>query len=293
MRLGDPKRALSWLGGGLICGTGVLVGILYLHPSRSHARNFGEWAHGQLNAARRARCEEPGKRPNSPRAYAAAFEVKIDGIRPSSKMAEVRPTPPAGPRARLSDLIVVVAVWTNVAFFRRKAEPTTLDAVEVGNAIPKERIPALGAEAKLLRIEYGTSPFRVVFEARGEVVTFRVAPHEGLSPGASDASAEAVPERMGGDRFCSSLGEFLQLIFTEPERGSRLATFTPKGVRIMRGPTTGPIRRGDLITRINDVPIRDRLQILSHFKRHPLKAGSCIRVEAVRCGRVIIQTLRI
>ncbi len=327
MHIRDLKQILWWLGGGLLICTGVLVVVIFLNPSTSFKREFSKFAADQVSLARKVDQEQHAASAGFEDIYGATYEVKIDGIAPpppiapentkKEKIEENRP---------LSDFIEVVSLWTSVAFYKKKGIPS-LEEIQKGRDVPFEHAP-IKPLARLLRIEYTTTPFRVVFQVRDGEEVFLI-PREAVLLGRREEKVASLGgEPYGGpgglvqpqDRGSIvegvqrakddtiHLGKDVQdLIRTDPDRlfkdvawdvskhGIAIRQIT-KGSRVallnqQAGGTL--LREGDVVVSVNGVKVKSKAQIINHFRKNPVPPGGKVKVEMLRLGKPITQSFRV
>ncbi|MBN2489305.1 MAG: hypothetical protein JXQ29_00445 [Planctomycetes bacterium] len=325
MRITDLKQILWWLAAGLLICTGVLAGLIVLRPSRGHAGEFSRWAATQLAQARKVELGRQSASWDFRKTYAATYAVKIDGVAPPVEVPVYEEPTRTIEKARrpLADFIDVIALWTDVAFYRLKSRADRVEDVAVGKTIPPAHVPELGAEAKLLRIECARSPFRAVFLVHGAEEVFVIPQAAVLLDRVAQASAPAAEGDYRGPPGAVSplvrtvapvgikvsdrgveLGRDIQdMVSTDPESFFRDVAWdsTRQGiavVKIVKGSrldlllreTGGILQEGDVVARVNGVQVESKAQIINHFKQHPLKVGTPVVVEILRKGRTVTQT---
>ena len=330
MRINDLKQILWWLAGGLLICAGVLVGILVIQPIKSLFPKYGKWGELQMTEAAAVDDRKTTSDQEVEKSYGATYLTRIDGIEPEKPPPPppVEDDKPEKPEVQppLSDFLEVVAIWTNVAFYRPKGATARPDDVEVGGFIPSQKFPpGFKGYARLVRIDARESPFRAVFEANGKEEVFLV-PQEDviLKPGPDERVAtvadypgpaglvlpmerKAVPVgvKRGKDNSVVIGRDVQALISNDAEgflRGVAWDTHE-KGVAISKiAPGSrldmlnkqvggGVLRDGDVISSVNGVKVESKAQIINHFRENPVKAGSRIVVEIFRAreGRTITQ----
>jgi hypothetical protein len=327
MRITDLKQILWWLAGGLLICTGVLTGVILLQPSKGHAGQFSQWGADQLILARKVDVGRQSAGWDFRKTYDATYSVKIDGIAPPPEpAAETGPEKPVEVKKRpLSDFLDVVALWTDVVFYRLKSRPGELGEVEVGDTIPREQIPDLGGTAKLLRIEFHRSPFRAVFLVHGEEEVFLVA-QEGVilaQPAAAAVASEGdyrgpdglvppgvreVPppgikvtekgvEISGptADMFNNEYDSLFKDVAWDSTKQGIAVSAIRKGSRfdLLNREAGGVLRERDVVAKVNGVKVESPAQIVNHFRENPVPRGAPIVVELIRSGQTVTQTFRV
>lgn len=331
MRINDLKQILWWLAGGLLICAGVLVGILLIKPSKSLFPKYGKWSESQMVEATSVDDRKTSSDQDFEKSYSATYRVRIDGTEPEKPPPPPPKTEPKPDKSkvepRLSDFLEVVAIWTNVAFYRPKGVTARPDEVEVGGWIPSQKFPpGFKGYARLVRIDARESPFRAVFNANGKEEVFLV-PQEDviLKPGPEEQVAtladykgpaglvrpmvrKAVPVgvKRGKDNSVV-IGRDVQALISNDAEGflKGIAWDThEKGVaisRIQKGSRIdmlnkqvggGVLRDGDVISSVNGVKVESKAQIINHFRQNPVKSGARIVVEIFRAreGRTITQS---
>lgn len=330
MRVNDLKQILWWLAGGLLICAAVLVAILVVRPSKSRFRDYSLWAENR--AAESAAVDE--RRSNTSKdfqkEFGATYTTRIDGIEPEKPPPPPPPPPPPDPKPKvrppLSKFMDVVAIWTNVAFYRPKNARTRPEEVVVGKWIPGNALPGFKGDARLIRIDARESPFRAVFLANGKEEIFLVPqPAVILKPGPQEQVATLedytgpaglvtpIVRKVGpvgvkrGKDDDVIIGRDIQALISNDSEGflKDIAWDThPKGVaisKIREGSRIdmlnkelggGVLQDGDVIQSVNGVKVQSKAQIINHFRQNPVKPGSSIKVEIFRArqGRTIFQS---
>jgi len=324
MRMNDLKRIFWWLGGGLLIGSGALVAVVFfLKPDRSRARELSLHAERQMT---RARETDRGRRPEGldfKQTYGPAFKVKIDGIRPERPADDPTPVVDEARKreCKLADLIDVVGLWTRVAFYRLERDPTHVEAVEVGGTIPARHVPELVGEAQLTRIEFEGSPFRAVFDVNGREEAFVIVPDTVGLAGAGGPRPPAAPYLgpdgpvrplvrdippgsirldkhdgtivIGPDAACDWKRLLEGAVWdVAPTGGIALVKITPgSGADLLNARLGGLLKEGDVVLRVGGVEAKSRAQLINHFNRNRVPAGSKLDVVIRRYGRTFTRRI--
>ena len=327
MHIRDLKQILWWLSGGLLICTLVLVVVIFMNPSTSFKSRFSKFAGDQVVQARKVDQEHHAASAGFDSMYGATHELKIDGIAPpppvkrdkteEKKTEEIRP---------LSDYIEVVSLWTDMAFYKKKGS-SPLEEIQEGGDVPFKHAP-IKPPARLLRIDYRTTPFRVVFQVRDNEEIFLI-PREAVWLGHREEKVTSLggkpypgpdglvdPQSRGpivqgvsrGKDDSIQLGEDVQdLIRTDPDRFFKDVAWksTRHGIaiqKIVKGSRVAILnqqaggtilKEGDVVVSVNGVKVQSKSQIVNYFKQNPVKSGGLVRVEILRLGKPITQSFRV
>jgi len=325
MRVNDVKQILWWLSGGLLICIGVLVAVMFfLKPSRSHARVYGLYGEQQLTRARKPDQDRRSASRDFRTTYGATFSVKIDGTPPPRPVEPIKPVEAKTEKRefKLAEFIEVVALWTNVAFYRLKRDPGNVENVEevaVGENIPAEKVPEIEGKAKLVRIEFMDSPFRAVFDVNGKEEVFLIAqeavvlarrdpaeasaeeyrgPDGGVTPMGRTVATSGIQEKNGEFVLGPDVREMIKYDYNRflkdvawdvAPKGGIAVVKIRKGSRfdMLNGQAGGFIKEGDVIVSVGGVKVQSKSQIINHFKKNPVPSGTKLNVVISRYGRMI------
>lgn len=330
MRVTDLKQILWWLCGGLLVCSGLIVGYMIWKPHVSRQKLYSKIAASCVTKALSQKTEQQQSQQDFKR-YEATYGLKIDGIAPPPPPPPDRPVAKQPPPVKkqkypLSDFVVLTAIWTNGVFYRAKTGAPTKHGLRVGEEMPKEHVAQIDPPIRLLRIEKNEPPTRAVFLVWGKEEVLLV-PKEGIllqapanepvriaasykgPTGTVRPNRRAVPRGFSTDKATNALilGEEVQeIVRNNSEALMRGIAWSPheKGVLVSRiadgslakqliqkaGGTL--LQQGDVLMSVNGVKVQSRSQIVSHFKKNPVKAGTPIKVEVLRFGNVVTRTVR-
>jgi hypothetical protein len=322
MRVNDVKQILWWLSGGLVICIGVLVAVMFfLKPSRPHWPVYARYGEQQLTRARKMDRDRRTASRDFRKTYGATFSVKIDGTPPPLPVEPIKPVEEEPERRdfKLAEFIDVVALWTDVAFYRLKRDTSKVEEVEVGENIPAEKVPEIEGKAKLVRIEFKESPFRAVFDVNGKEEIFLIAqeavmlarrqpaeasaeeyrgPDGGVTPMGRTVAAPGIREKDGEIIIGTDVREILNndynrflkdVAWDVAPKGGIAVVKIRKGSRfdLLNGQAGGLIKEGDVIVSVGGVKVQSKSQIINHFKKNPVPAGQKLNVVISRYGRTI------
>ena len=332
MRIRDLKQILWWLGGGLLLCTGVLVAVMFfLKPSQSYALKYSLFAAQQLKNA--SQVDQASRTASwDLKNYEATYELKIDGIAPPEPVKpREKPIEKTSPKDyKLTDFIDVVALWTNVTFYRLKNRTSKVEEVVIGDTIPRDQIPELDGKARLDRIEFEKSPFRAVFVLNGKEEIFLVpqeavildrpeseqvavakeeyrGPNGGVRPMVRKipATSGVKTDKDGTVKLGSDVQElintdyeqfFKDVAWDETDKGIAISKIR-KGSRLdlLNQQANGILKDGDVVVSVNGVKVKSKAQIINHFKKNQVPPGQKVRVEIFRSqlGKTLFQNFQV